>query len=265
MIKRILLLVLLIFATPVALAAWNLGGGLESYQWQEYPQGSTGTPKESGPRAAFFANWTQEGIGPLFAWHAKVYGGTVNYDTFAMCNCASNGAPVSTQTEYRGVANEGQFFYRDDLGDYKLDYIGGLGLDTWRRRILNYGGDQIEDYSIFFARAGVRLGKARTEAGFHGEFGLKYPVSTNEDAHLYSAGYTTNPSLSPKGAISGYAEFGYRINTRFDVVGYYDSWRFAQSANVIANKPTDPPGSYWLIYQPKSNMDALGAKLLISF
>lgn len=261
MIKRILLLALMISATPAAQAAWDLGGGLENYQWQEYPEGSSINPKESGPRAAFFANWTQEGSGPLFAWHAKVYGGTVNYDTYLLIS----NVPVTTQTEYRGVANEGQFFYRDDLGDYKLDYIGGLGLDIWRRRILNYGGDQIEDYSILFARAGVRLGKARTEAGFHGEFGLKYPVSTNEDAHLYSAGYTSNPSLSPKGEISGYAEFGYRINTRFDVVGYYDSWRFAQSSKVIANKPSDPPGSYWLISQPKSNMDALGAKLLISF
>ena len=90
-------------------------------------------------------------------------------------------------------------------------------------------------------------------------------MSTREDAHLYNSGYTTNPSLSPKSAVSGYAEFGYRINTRFDVVGYYDSWRFAQSANVTTNKPSDPPGTYWLIYQPKSNMDALGAKLLISF
>jgi len=261
MIQRTILLICALLATSSAQAEWNLGGGLENFQWQEYPANNSGNPKESGPRAAFFANWTQEGIGPLFAWHAKLYGGTVNYDTFLV----SNNAPVTTQTEYRGAANEGQFFYRDDFGDYKLDYLGGLGLDTWRRRILNYGGDQIEDYSILFARAGVRLGKARTEAGFHGEFGLKYPVSTREDAHLYNSGYTTNPSLSPKGAVSGYAEFGYRINTRFDVVGYYDSWRFAQSANVTTNKPSDPPGTYWLIYQPKSNMDALGAKLLISF
>ncbi len=131
MIKHTILLICALLATSSAQAEWNLGGGLEHFQWQEYPIGSSINPKESGPRAAFFANWTQEGIGPLFAWHAKVYAGTVNYDTFL----TSNGAPVSTQTEYRGVANEGQFFYRDDLDNYKLDYIGGLGLDTWRRRI----------------------------------------------------------------------------------------------------------------------------------
>ena len=265
MIKRILLLALMIFATPAAQAAWDLGGGLESYQWQEYPESGTGNPKESGPRTAFFANWTQEGSGPLFAWHAKVYGGTVNYDTFVQCNnCSNNGAPTSTQTEYSGVANEGQFFYRADLGDYKLDYIGGLGLDVWRRRILNGGGDQIEDYSIFFARAGVRLGKSRTEAGFHGEFGLKYPVSTRENAHFgsFGYGYISNPSMSPKGAVSGYAELGYRINTRFDLVGYYDSWRFRRSDDVVVR---DTAGNLTGYYQPKSNMDALGAKLLISF
>jgi hypothetical protein len=78
-------------------------------------------------------------------------------------------------------------------------------------------------------------------------------------------GYTSNPWLSPGAMVSGYGELGYRINPRFDVLGYYDSWRFGRSDDVRANKRTDPPGSYWVIYQPKSTMDALGIKLLVSF
>lgn len=265
MIGRILLAIIILAVTSLsAQAAWDVGGGMENFQWKEYPAGGS-IPKESGVRSALFVNWMQEGSqGTLFAWRAKLYGGTVNYDTYLI----STGAPVSTQTDYTGAVSEGQMVYRDNLGTYKLDYLSGLGLDTWRRRIRNSGGDQIEDYSIWFLRAGLRLAKSRNETGFHGELGIKYPISTRENAHLTSSYsldgflFTSNPNLSPKGAVSGYAEFGYRINTRFDVLGYYDSWRFGRSDNVTAR---DTAGSSFWIYQPKSNMDALGAKLLVSF
>ena len=265
MIARTLLLIAILMFTLPAQAAWDAGGGLENYQWQEYDTGNTGNPKESGLRSALFVNWTQDADqGPLFAWRAKLYAGTVNYDTFVMCAapCTNNGAAVSTRTDYGGATSEGQFIYRKDLGAYRLDYLGGLGLDIWRRSIRNGGGDQIEDYSILFLRAGLRLAKSRRDPGMHGELGIKYPVSTNENAHLDSAGYTTNPALSPKGAVSGYAELGYRINATFDVVGYYDSWRFRRSANVTVQ---DSSGILWNVWQPKSSMDALGAKLLVSF
>ena len=259
MIERSLLIIAILAVTSSAQAAWDAGGGLEDYQWKEYPDGGTGTPRESGTRTALFVDWTQDGDrGALFAWRAKVYGGTVNYDTFQQ----STGAPVSTKTDYGGAVNEGQFFYRDNLGTYKLDYLGGLGLDFWRRSIRNTGGDQVENYYILFLRAGLRLAKSRQEAGLHGEIGIKYPISTRENAHLDSVGYTSNPTISPQGAVSGYAELGYRINARFDVLGYYDSWRFGRSANVAA---TDTAGTAWWIWQPKSNMDALGIKLLVSF
>ena len=258
MILRILLAISILAVISPASAAWDVGGGLENYQWEEYPAGGTGNPKESGMRSALFANWTQEGDGALFAWRAKLYSGTVNYDTFLI----STGAPVSTKTDYSGAATEGQFIYRSNAGNYKLDYLGGIGLDIWRRSIRSTGGNQIEDYFIPFLRTGLRLVKPGHEAGFHGELGLKYPISCREDAHLDSMGYTSNPTISPKGAVSGYAELGYRINARFDVVGYYDSWRFRRSADVIA---TDTAGTAWGIYQPKSSMDALGIKLLVSF
>ncbi len=266
MIVRILLAISALTATTFAQAAWDVGGGLEHYRWIEYLAGTTGNPKENGPRAALFVNWTQEGErGLLLAWQAKLYGGTVNYDTFVMCNCANNGVPVSTKTDYGGVLSEGQMFYRYNLGTYKLDQVGGLGLDSWQRSIRNAGGDQAEDYFILFLRAGLRLAKSGREEGFHGELGIKYPVSSRENAHLDSSGYTSNPTIFPKGLVSGYAELGYRINASFDVLGYYDSWRFGRSEDVTANKPADPPGWYWLIHQPKSSMNAMGIKLLMSF
>ena len=173
--------------------------------------------------------------------------------------------PVSTKTDYVGVASEGQVFYRHDVGSYKLDQVGGLGLDFWRRRISQYRRAEIEDYSVLFMRAGMRLAKVGGVAGLHGECGIKYPISIRETHIWIALGFTSNPAITPKGAVSGYAEIGYRINSRFDVLGYYDSCAFRRSADVRANKPTDTAGMYWLIYQPESSMDALGIKLLVSF
>jgi hypothetical protein len=257
MARRFIFATMLLLATFSAQAQWDFGTGLESYQWQEFGTGSSGNPKESGIRTSALVNWTQSGDGARFAWRAKLYAGTVNYDTFVQ----STGAAVSTKTDYGGVVNEGQFLYRYHVGSYGLDQVGGLGLDYWRRSIRNGGGNQIEDYSILFARAGLRLIKSKLEAGFHGELGIKYPISAHENAHLNSAGYTTNPSLAPKGKVSGYAEFGYRIDTKIDLLMYYDSWRFGRSAQVITK---DTAGATWGIYQPQSNMDAVGIKLLIS-
>ncbi|MDO8990331.1 MAG: hypothetical protein Q7U91_11945 [Sideroxyarcus sp.] len=263
MTAKILLAIFFLTAASAASAAWDAGAGLEDYRWVEYPEGIDGTPKEYGPRSALFVNWTQDGErGLLYAWRAKLYAGKVDYDTFLL---AAPHTPVSTQTEYSGAASEAQLLYRSNVGSYKLDQIGGLGLDVWRRAILNSGGSQIEDFSILFLRAGLRLAKPGKQAGLHAELGIKYPVSTNEDAHLTSLGYTTNPAISPGRAASGYAEIGYRINPRFDVLGYYDSWRFKRSEDVRANKPGDLPGTYWLIHQPESKMDAVGIKLLVSF
>jgi len=105
MTGRILLATFFLVSSATAWAAWDAGVGLEDYQWIEYPEGINGTPKEVGLRSALLVNWTQEGgQGALFAWRARLYGGTVNYDTFLI----SNGAPVSTKTDYGGVATEGR-------------------------------------------------------------------------------------------------------------------------------------------------------------
>ena len=83
MINRVLLLVSILLITHSAQAEWAIGTALEEYRWVEYPAKFSGTPRECGPRSALLVNWTQESDrGLLLAWRAKIYGGTVNYDTF---------------------------------------------------------------------------------------------------------------------------------------------------------------------------------------
>lgn len=249
---------------PIAHAEWSAGIGPENYNWTEYPAGSALHPKESGLRSAVFVNWTQDrDTGFLFAWRAKIYSGRVKYDTAYI----ATGTPVSTHTKYSGAASELQLRYRIDAGALNVDYLAGMGADTWSRTVENIGFNQVEDYSILFMRAGVDLGPPEREAGFHGGFGLKYPVATNEDAHLDQLGAYNNPSLSPGSSVSAYAEFGYRINQLFDVVGYYDSWRFSQSDPVVVYTPAGGlcgPTGACLIYQPESHMNTVGLKLNVS-
>lgn len=243
-----------IFSTSVN-AAWDTGVSLEHYSWKEDITDPAQTLKESGPRYAIHLNWTKNGDqGFLFGYRGKIYFGRVDYDTFTQLT----NTPVKTNTQYSGTAHEGQLIYRSDAGNYKLDYVGGLGWDYWRRTV---DSDQIEDYSILYLRGGLNLDQPGRRAGFHGGGGLKYPFWTAEDAHLKSQGYYSNPIITPGKNISLYAELGYRINNHFDVIGYYDSWRFNKS-NIVTS--TDNMGT-WSIWQPKSSMDALGLRAMYSF
>jgi hypothetical protein len=241
-----------------AQAGWEVGSGLEDYHWVEFPQASR-NPEEDGMRSALFINWTQErDQGVVLTWHGKFYGGSVSYDTYLI----SSGEPITTKTDYGGGSSEAQMRYRTALAGNKLDYIGGLGVEAWRRSISSIGGNQIEDYMILYMRTGMGLAQSVKAAGMHGEFGFKYPLATRENAHLDISGYTTNPKIYLGRLVSAYAEFGYRITPNFDVVAYFDTWRFGRSPNVYAE---DKLGATWTIHQPQSNMDALGIKLLTSF
>ncbi len=246
-------------------AEWSIGAGLEDYRWQEFLVGSSLTPLETGVRGTINVEWTQDGdYGWLFAYRGKLYFGQVQYDTYTQ----QTYTPVSTTTHYSGVAQEAQIFHRTDVANYQLDYVGGLGLDTWRRAIENNGYFQIEDFLIIYLRGGFKIGQPKHGTGLHGGGGLKYPVTTWEDAHLDSMGYTSNPILKPGKDISLYAQLGYRISARWDVVAYYDSWRFKQSPKVTATSTTEICNGILCVYdiwQPKSNMDAFGLRVMYSF
>ena len=248
------LLVALFSASP-AQAQWAGGAGVEHYTWEESLQSPPLTPREGGSRYALHLQWQEDGnTGLLYAYRGKLYNGRVSYDTYTQPGYA----PVPTYTDYSGMTHEGQLISRSYLGDYRLDYIGGLGWDIWRRTI---GGTQIEDYSVWFMRTGISVDLPALGPGFHGGGGLKLPLHTREDAHLDSAGFSSNPELSPGRSVSLYAELAYRTNSYWDIVGYYDSWRFQESDPVYSTRG----GSLYSIVQPQSGMSAFGLKAMHSF
>lgn len=263
MLNRILAATLIAWSVfpAAANAEWSIGAGLEDYRWQEFIAYPPLTPREKGVRSTVNVEWTQDGDdGWLFAYRGKLYFGQVQYDTYYQ---APPHEPVSTTTHYSGVAHEAQIFHRTAAANYQLDYVGGLGLDTWRRAIENNGGFQVEDFLIMYLRGGFNLDQPGHGAGLHGGGGLKYPIMTWENAHLDDMGFSSNPILQPGKDISIYAQLGYRISARWDVVAYYDSWRFKQSPKVTATKISE--GKLYDIWQPKSSMDAFGLRVMYSF
>lgn len=237
-------------------AEWSGGAGIEHYTWEESLQDTPLAPKEIGSRYALHLKWVEDGDSDLlYSYSGKLYSGRVPYDTYEQ---PPSNVPVSTQTDYSGMTHEGQLISRRHLGNYRLDYVGGLGWDSWRRTI---NTNQIEDYSVWFLRTGVSLDQPMQGAGFHGGGGLKLPIRTSEDAHLDSLGYSSNPQLSPGKSVSLYAELAYRTGKYWDIVGYYDSWRFQQSDPVYTTNGATP----YSIVQPQSSMNTLGLKALYSF
>ena len=125
----------------------------------------------------------------------------------------------------------------------------------------SFASDQMEDWGVVYARLGVELGPQAGKPGWIAAGGLKYPFYTYENAHLTDLGFDQNPTLTPGKEWSAYASIGYRIGAHWSVVGYYDSYRFQQSASVQATLN----GQQYSIYQPKSSMDVLGVQVLYTF
>lgn len=249
------LALIVLFTAPVARAEWDGGVGIEHYTWEEALQSPPLTTRENGSRYALHLQWQENGdSGLLYGYRGKLYNGRVDYDTYTQIGYT----PVSTYTDYSGMTHEGQLISRNYLGSYRLDYVGGLGWDSWRRAV---SGNQIEDYSVWFVRTGINVDQPAQGAGFHGGGGLKLPLRTSEDAHLDSAGFSANPELSPGRSVSLYAELAYRTNSYWDIVGYYDSWRFKQSDPVYATQGS----TLYSIVQPQSSMNAFGLKAMHSF
>ena len=242
-----------------AQAESSIGGSIEDYHWQETIDNAPLSPEEYGLRYAIHLKWTQDRErGLLFGYRGKFYAGEVRYDTFLQTPAQT---PVQTTTQYTGTVQEGQVIYRTGGVNHIFDYLAGLGLDTWQRNIDSNGYSQIKDFQIIYLRANINLDQPAHAIGWHGEGGLKYPIYTWEDAHLESLGYDSNPIITPGKDITLYAELGYRISKYWDVLGYYDSWRFKRSNIVVAS-----PGIYeCCVLQPKSSMDAYGITVIHSF
>jgi hypothetical protein len=62
-----------------------------------------------------------------------------------------------------------------------------------------------------------------------------------------------------------YAQLGYRFNRNWDLVGYYDGYRFGQSNFVTTTANTTFPRATFSVFQPKSSMDVFGLKVKYTF
>ena len=233
-----------------ARADWSASAGFENFRWEE---STSPAVKESGLRWALDLTWAQSRAPGLSAgYNLKFYNGKVDYTGATLFG----GLPASNETQYRGLVNEVQAWYRMPN---MLDFMLALGWDHWDRRIRST--TQEETWNVLYAKLGLAYNLG-TKQGFIGTAGVKYPAWTREDAHFDVLGATNNPRVRPGRDISLYATAGYRFNAAWDVIAYYDSYRFKQSNTVAV---AFPDGSTGFFFQPESKMDVFGMKVQYNF
>lgn len=237
-----------LMAAGGASADVSIGGGFEGFRWKE---STTPTVKEEGLRWALDLTWSQSRApGPSVAYNVKVYTGNVDYTGALLIG----NTPIGGETHYRGIQNEFQTHYRLVNG---VGFMLAFGWDSWRRELSQA---QEEQWNILYARAGVAYEPVRT--GVIASAGVKYPIHTRENAKFDEIGATSNPHLRPGRDFSFYGTLGYRVNADWDVLAYYDSYRFKQS-NIVSL--VDGAGNTAGAFQPKSRQDQLGLKIQRTF
>lgn len=231
-------------------AELTLNGGVDYLRWTE---SSAPEVRESGPLYTLGIAYTQDqDAGALFAYRGKLWGGQVNYEGATLFG----GTPVSSTTSYIGAGNEVQARWRKPgKAGGNLDGVLGAGLDLWRRQLSSV---QKEDYAIGYLRLGIE--SATDEARqWTVSMGLKYPLWTYENAHFDQIGFDSNPILHPGKEISPYGSLGYRFTRKWQVVGYYDGFRFGRSKAVQANEIANGLGATTFV-QPATSMSVFGIR-----
>jgi hypothetical protein len=225
--------------------------GVEAFSWKE---DTSPEVKETGALLSAGAEYTMpKEAGFLLAYRGRIYGGEVEYEGSTLFPPRT---PVSSQTQYLGMSNEGQLRHRFDIqGARSLDMVLGVGVDVWQRTLSSI---QKEDFLIGFARLGIET-EARGQGWLAG-IGVKVPFYTWEDAHLTDIGFQSNPSLEPGKRLSPYLHVGYRLKDPVAIVFYVDSFRFSQSPYQPVSHPTQGQN---LIFQPASDRYSAGVKVVI--
>lgn len=231
---------------------WSASGELEYFRWRE---STTPAVIETGPRVGVGLTWTQDReSGWLAAYSGRLYRGSVDYEGSLLFS----GAPATGTTQYRGIVNELQAIHRSaGTGRVSLEYVAGLGLDYWKR---SFSAVQSEAYSVVFLRLGVNV-KGKSERGWFGGGGIKYPLYVREEARLSQIGFDQDAALRPRGELSPYARLGYRFSRQWSIAGYYEGYRFARSNSVRVTSSSPFPHNVFNVFQPPSRMDMLGLSL----
>lgn len=234
----------------VAAAQMSLSAGVEYLDWRE---STTPEITETGPIFALGLGYLQErDAGLLFAYRGKLWGGNVNYQGATLFG----NVPLQGTTNYAGLDNELQVRWRKPSKPGYVDAVAGLGFDAWRRQLTAV---QKEDYYVAYLRGGIESG-TRGPTGWLAGFGLKYPLWTRENAHLDQIGFDSNPSLQPGKELSLYGDIGYRFSASWQLLAYYDSFRFSKSNEAQANEVANGLGPT-TVFQPSSSLSIYGLKL----
>jgi len=242
---RWVVLALALIVTPApALAQFNVEMGLEAFRWREHTDPIN--VKESGPRVAFGAGYSMpQTSGPLFTVFGRFYTGSVDYNGALL---TSPGTPATGTTKYLGGTEGGSLRYR---WPNAIDAVFGLEFDQWRRELTP---DQHEFYRFTSIRLGIERLATLMSPWIAGG-GLRFLVSSNEDATFTDSGGVTEVTLKPGLGTNAYAHFGLRFSTHFTVLGYWDAMRLEESDPV-------PITSNEVVFQPKSDMDLYGVRLI---
>jgi hypothetical protein len=232
--------------------------GGEYFSWREY-DGSDKLLEETGLRhfvgldaaSVPASNW-------VYGLRSRVYLGRVAYD-----GQTQSGTPHTTDTDYLGWTAELDFTHRFTStvaapGSWGLTL--SVGYDSWLRSLRDNAGvsGYDERYDVGFGRLGAVYSGGN---GWSVQGGVKLPFYTSESVGLTRIGFDSDPTLKPKPDYSLYATVSYRLNSRWDIGGYYDSYRFRASDSALVTGD----GSLYSVYQPKSQQDTVGFYLNFRF
>lgn len=232
--------------------------GAEYFSWREY-DGDSRLLEETGLRhfvgldaaSVPAANWA-------YGLRSRLYLGRVAYD-----GQTQTGDPHTTATDYLGWTAELDFTHRflsSPAAPQSWGITFSFGYDSWLRALRDKGSvyGYEERYDVGYGRLGAVYSGAH---GWSVQGGVKLPFYTSETVGLTRLGFDSDPTLKPKPDYSLYASVNYRLNPRWDLGGYYDSYRFRPSDGALVSHGA----SLYNVYQPKSQQDTLGFYLNYRF
>lgn len=249
-----------VFSFSPAAADFSVGLGPEYFLWREFNSNGLQALEESGIRSDIGVSWKQHADhGFLIGYTGKLYFGQVSYNGQTLFPPYQ---PVTTNTIYEGIQNEGLLIFRKPIEDLaSLDLVTSFGWDHWTRNINPGNSNQLEDYDILYVKIGPVFTFLEGQKPWIG-LGIKYPVSTFENAHITDLGFDQNPILHPGREPSFYLSMGCQFIANWEGEVYYDSYRFSESPRENVTSTVFSSG---VVYQPQSNMDLFGIRAVYRF